>query len=110
MTYKVNLCVLVNDAEEVCVLDGINEILRAAQQAVTGEGAPWIVDWQISSVDPVSPAQDDLIASETYVEGDAFRRSEILTKIAAERGWSVVDVPMPDVPADELHGLPPVKE
>jgi hypothetical protein len=110
MTYKVNLCVLVNDAEEVCVLDGINAMLRAAQQPVEGGCAPWIVDWQISSVDPVSTALDDLIASETYMEGDAFRRSEILAKIAAARGWSVVDVPMPDVPADELLGLPPVKE
>ena len=80
MAYMVNLRVLIGDGDQSRITDGINEMLRTAQQPVEEGGEQWIVDWQILSVDPVTSAIDDSICNETYAEGDAFKAWVIFSR------------------------------
>lgn len=83
MAYMVNVRVLVADGDQSRVIDGINEMLRAAQQPVEEGGEQWIVDWQVLSVDPVTKTIDDSICNETYAEGDAFKAWVIFSRSEA---------------------------
>lgn len=117
MAHIVTLRILVDKPDEVRVIDGVNEMLRAAQAPVdedNGDG-PWIVDWSLDSVDPVSEDLNDSMANETYDEGDAFRdwvifsRSESLRHDgdgfwSNEYGWTTLD--LADKYSSVQHDMP----
>jgi hypothetical protein len=74
MAYVVTVKILVDEADEVSVFDGINEILRDAQiGGLNGEDCDWVVDWKFDSAEPVNELLNDAIANGAYAEGDAFR-------------------------------------
>ncbi len=102
MATLATLKILVDEANEAAVYDGINEMLRSAQYGEpNGEG--WIVDWKIESIESANESLNDSIANETYAEGDAFNdwvifsRSEAIAQDGAgfwsnEYGWTTLDL------------------
>ena len=103
MAHVARIRILCDETDEARVYDGINEMLRAAQEPVEEGDAPWIVDWAIDSVDPTHAALDDSIVNETYVEGEAFRDWVIYSPSEAraqdgdgywsnEYGWTTLDL------------------
>jgi hypothetical protein len=96
MAHLVRLNILVDDENEASVCDGINEMLRVAQQPVEEDGKSWIVDWALDNVRPTLTELDDSIVNETYAEGDFIRDwvafSEAQAKCSPEDGnlgfWS----------------------
>lgn len=105
MAYIATIKILVDEANESTVYDGLNEMLRTAQEPVDEDDAetPWLLDWKFESVDPVNESLNDSIANETYAEGDAFNdwvifsRSEAVAQDGAgfwsnEYGWTTLDL------------------
>jgi hypothetical protein len=103
MAYIATINIVVDETEEARLYDGINEMLRTAQEPVEEDGAPWIVDWAFTSVEHVNEALNDAICNATYAEGDAFRdwvifsRSEAIAQDGAgfwsnEYGWTTLDL------------------
>ncbi|WP_126448403.1 hypothetical protein [Sulfuricystis multivorans] len=73
MAYIAAIKILVDEANEANVYDGINEMLRSAQYGgPNGEDRGWIVDWKFESVDPANESVNASIARGSYKEGDAF--------------------------------------
>lgn len=96
MAHIATVKIVVDEANEDAVYDGINEMLRAFN-------GDWVVDWKFESVEPVNESLNDSIANETYDEGDAFRdwvifsRSEAIAQDGAgfwsnEYGWTTLDL------------------
>jgi len=104
MAFIATVSILVDEANEASVYDGINEILRDAQMGgPNGEDRGWVVDWKFKAVEPVNESLNDSIANETYTEGDAFSdwvifsRSEAIARDGAgfwsnEYGWTTLDL------------------
>ncbi len=97
--------ILVDEAKEAVVYDGLYEMLRIAQEPVDEDSdeTPWLLDWKVDSVDPTNESLNDSIANETYAEGDAFNdwvifsRSEAIAQDGAafwsnEYGWTSLDL------------------
>lgn len=73
MAYIATIKILVDEANEASVYDGINEILRNAQMGgPNGEDRGWVVDWKFESVEPASESLNKAITDGAYAEGDAF--------------------------------------
>ncbi len=104
MAFIATVTILVDEANETSVYDGINEILRNAQMGgPNGEDRGWVVDWKFKSIKPANESLNDSIANETYAEGDAFNdwvifsRSEAIAQDGAgfwsnEYGWTTLDL------------------
>lgn len=105
MAYMATIKILVDEANEATVYDGLNEMLRMAQEPVDedSEETPWLLDWKVESVDPTNESLNDSIVNETYAEGDAFNdwvifsRSEAIAQDGAafwsnEYGWTSLDL------------------
>lgn len=103
MAHIATVKILVDEANENAVYDGINEILRDAQMGGTnGEFRGWVVDWKFESVEPTNEELNDSIANEAYAEGDAFSdwvifsRSEAVAQDGAGfwsnvHGWTTLE-------------------
>jgi len=74
MAYIATIKILVDEANEAIVYDGLNEMLRTAQEPVDEDdaGTPWLLDWKFESVAHVSESLNEAIAKGDYSEGDAF--------------------------------------
>ncbi|PZP55393.1 MAG: hypothetical protein DI596_11545 [Azospira oryzae] len=73
MAYIATVKIVVDEANEAMVYDGINEILREAQYGgPNGEFRGWIADWAFWSVEPASEEVEKSLASGNYEEGEAF--------------------------------------
>lgn len=104
MAYIATVKILLDEANESNVYDGINEILRDAQMGgPNGEDRGWVVDWKFESIESANESLNDSIANETYAEGDAFNdwvifsRSEAIAQDGAgfwsnEHGWTTLDL------------------
>lgn len=104
MAYLATLHVLVDDDDESRVLDGLNEMLRAAQAPVQAGDPPWIVDWSIAETRRANDVLQESIASGTYEEGDLSKQLVIFSPseaIAAgdgagfwsnDHGWTSLDL------------------
>ena len=73
MAYIATVKILVDQANESAVYDGLNEFLRAIEADGPNGEAPLVIDWKYLSVEPIAPEIEDSILNETYEEGDAFR-------------------------------------
>ncbi|MDP1573151.1 MAG: hypothetical protein Q8M09_14900 [Pseudomonadota bacterium] len=104
MAYIATVKILIDEADEARVYDGINEMLRNTQLGGPNhEDDGRFVDWAIGSVDETTDELDDSIANEAYAEGDAFldwvifSRSEAVRQDGAgfwsnEYGWTTFDL------------------
>ena len=73
MAHIASIKILVDEANESAVYDGINEILRNAQLGgPEGEDLDWVVDWKFESVKPTKESLNNSIINQTYKEGEAF--------------------------------------
>lgn len=104
MAYIATVKILVDETDEATVYDGLNEMLRTAQEPVDEDGdeTPWIVDWKFESAVQTNEVLNDSIANETYEEGDAFNdwvifsRSEAVARDGAGfwsnvHGWATLE-------------------
>jgi hypothetical protein len=103
MAYLVTVNILIDESDASRVVDGINDMLKEAQEPVEDGGESWIVDWSFDSVDLGAEELNDTICNETYSEGDAFRdwvifsRSESIVQDGGgfwsnEYGWTTLDL------------------
>lgn len=72
MAYIATLRILIDEPNESRVTDGLNEMMRTAQEPVEEGNPAWIIDWAIDAITPVNDTLADAITNETYKEGDAF--------------------------------------
>lgn len=117
MAHLVVVQILVDEHEESRVVDGINEMLKTAQQPVEEGGPSWIVDWSIASARKTLKELDDSLVNEIYAEGDAFRNWVAFSASEASSlesgsgywsnqfGWTSVDLATKFDPVDPV--LPP---
>lgn len=95
MAHLVTLTLLINDDNDGHVCDGVNEMLRTAQQPIEQGGDFWLVDWSLDNVRPTLKELDKSLTKGSYAEGDlqrdwvAFSAKEAATDPGSNYGyWS----------------------